>query len=375
MADDNQTYDHPMHAQYAQQFTQVSEQFTRMSEQFTQVNERITHMNEQFNHMNERMNYMNEQILALVDQQGQNVSRSPTLHSQDKIPQYLDRPPKFDGKNRSACETFVSQCKHYINACPESVFPTEDDKINFIISYLKDGAYDWVKPHLAHRGKPNAHAMFSSFEQFCQHLLTNKGETDQRATNNRKLRALRQTGSASQYTSDFLQLAAGLEWGDEALRTQYKHGLSGDLKDFLAWRDHEPTTLTELTEAAIKADNRIFERKLEARADGKHRVSRAPASYPAATSSVTRPHPTAANVQHSNSSNHSRPVPMDIDGTARRYKPLTAQERAERKAKNLCLYCGNAGHQVHQCPAKPQPRGSSASATSTTAPQQEPLKE
>ncbi|SCZ91722.1 BZ3500_MvSof-1268-A1-R1_Chr5-1g07630 [Microbotryum saponariae] len=45
---------------------------------------------------------------------------------------------------------------------------------------------------------------------------------------------------------------------------------------------------------------------------------------------------------------------MDVDATTTRRAPLTPQEREQRLKNNLCLYCGEGGHQVSSCPAAPR---------------------
>ena len=39
---------------------------------------------------------------------------------------------------------------------------------------------------------------------------------------------------------------------------------------------------------------------------------------------------------------------MEVDAV--KHHPLTNSERERRKKNNLCLYCGNAGHKVNDCP-------------------------
>lgn len=279
------------------------------------------------------------------------------------IPRYLDKPPTFDGKNRGSCEAFLSQCRQFISACPAAVFQTEMAKIDFVVSYLKDTAFTWAQPHLEKRNTVEAHEMFASFATFCQTLLENLGESDLRGSNNRRLRALRQTGSAAHYVTEFFAISAQLDWGDEGFRVQFRQGLKSEVKDHLAWRDTEPATLKELAEAAIRADNRIFERRLEDRIGGRSqpartlasRISpRSPMSYTSATSNA-------------DALEAPGPVPMEIDATTRRSRPLTAQERTHRLSHNLCLYCGEAGHRVAQCSQRGSPRGSSIQATTSLA--------
>lgn len=302
----------------------------------------------------QRQNEQNAELMQVIN--NHLIGRPEgTPHQTSLIPRYLDKPPTFDGKNRSGCETFLSQCKQFVSACPPGAFPTQMSKIDFVVSYLKDSAFTWAQPHLDKRNSPEAHEMFASFDTFCRTLLENLGEPDLRASNNRRLRALRQTGSAAHYATEFFALSAQLDWGDEGFRVQFREGLKSEVKDHLAWRDTEPATLKDLAEAAIRADNRIFQRRLEDRIGGRTQVGRTLASR--ISPSLPMPSPPEA----------SGPVPMEIDATTRRSRSLTAQERVHRLSNNLCLYCGESGHRVAQCSQRSNPRGGSIQATTTTA--------
>jgi hypothetical protein len=45
--------------------------------------------------------------------------------------------------------------------------------------------------------------------------------------------------------------------------------------------------------------------------------------------------------------------PMQINKT--RFKPFTEQEKQHQRTNNLCLYCEEPGHVVHECPKKHGP--------------------
>ncbi|SGZ27637.1 BQ5605_C026g10151 [Microbotryum silenes-dioicae] len=52
----------------------------------------------------------------------------------------LEKPPAYDGKDKPAYSTFVSQCKFYIYGNP-TLFTTDEAKIAFMISLLRNSAY------------------------------------------------------------------------------------------------------------------------------------------------------------------------------------------------------------------------------------------
>lgn len=246
----------------------------------------------------------------------------------------LKTPPEYDGKNKSACSTFISHLNLYINACPTS-FPSDNAKVLFAASYLRDRAFAWLEPHLLHPDTPMLH----DFQLFTTELLRNLGDPDRERNTTRKLYALIQTASAAAYSAEFFQLAAFLNWNDDALRAQFYNGLKPEVKDALALANTDPEDVKTLSDLAIRLDNRIHERRMDQKRSTRpshQNYSRISApTQPAATSVL------------------SRSTPMELDATkSKRFQPLTQEERNRRMENNLCLYCGNPGHRAGECPNK-----------------------
>jgi hypothetical protein len=117
--------------------------------------------------------------------------------------------------------------------------------------------------------------------------------------------------------------------------------LKDAIKDEIA-KDGRPAELNILIEKAIRIDNRLYERKKE---KGYHK----PTNFPSATTQTITPL-------------LPDPEPMDLSATvsSKARGPLTASEKEHRRANNLCLYCGNSGHVVDNCPIcakKRNPKG------------------
>ena len=78
----------------------------------------------------------------------------------------------------------------------------------------------------------------------------------------RKLRALRQTASASTYAAEFQRIAGFLiaaGWTDRPLLSQYKAGLKESVKSVLVHEKPYPATLVEMIAASIRIDNSEYE--------------------------------------------------------------------------------------------------------------------
>ena len=70
----------------------------------------------------------------------------------------------------------------------------------------------------------------------------------------RRLRTLKQRGSASKYTLEFQQVLAQLVWADPPLMDQYYFRLKKDVKNKILRADR-PTTLQGIVELAVRVDN------------------------------------------------------------------------------------------------------------------------
>ncbi len=283
------------------------------------------------------------QLTSLVGQvistNGNNQATGPTLASLARdLGKAFQKPPEFDGKDRKACTSFISHLNLYINANPH-LFPDDRAKVLFAASYLRGQAFTWFEPHLLRADDP----LVSNYAAFTQDLIKNLGDPDRERSLTRELQGLSQTQSCAAYTTKFYSISSQLEWGDKALMAQYYSGLKPKVKDALAYLDRDFVTLKDLSDTAIRLDNRLFERDQ----DGK-RSTTAPHKP-----SSGGPRPAQSNRPTGNPSNNG-PAPMDLDAARNRpaYKPLTPEERQRRLQNKLCLYCGEANHQAANCPNK-----------------------
>lgn len=270
------------------------------------------------------------------------AATGPTHHR--VLGKLLNKPEPYDGKERMQCTTFIAQVKLYMSGNSES-FPNEEAKVLFAATFLRGKAFAWFEPRMVRNVDP----MLRDFDLFCSELLRNLGDPDRENTMARKLKTLRQTASASAYRTEFDNITQYLPWDDAALKSYFYDGLRSDVKDALSYIPNPPVEYREFQDLVIQIDNRLFERKQEARGNTPAR--------PATTSSKFKP--TYRPAYRASAS--SGPTPMDLDATRnKRFKPLTPQERTRRITENLCLYCGNAGHRAGECPAKRKPSRLSA---------------
>ena len=277
----------------------------------------------------------------------QAASATAVAHMPTGLGKALNKPSEYDGKDRNACTTFISQVKLYIHGNP-LFFVNEQAKVLFATTYLKHKAFAWMEPRIMKGTDP----MLSNFELFCQELLRNLGDPDREKNMSKKLRALRQTSSAAAYRTEFDNISQYLEWDEGALKEYFYEGLKETVKDSLALVPEEPEDFKDYQDLCIRLDNRIFERKEDSRRQSNKTPSASSHRKPSETTDTPKPQ-IQVNTYTDNGPPMDVGVPMDLDAAAnRKFKPLTPQERQYRMQNQLCLYCGKPGHRAGDCPAK-----------------------
>ncbi len=136
-------------------------------------------------------------------------------------------------------------------------------------------------------------------------------------------------GSVLSYYTRFRAISINTGFDQEAQISAFRNGLSDDIKDILATSLEEPKDLETLVSISIKIDTRLYDRKME-----KEARIRLPT-----LSAVSSDVPTA--VQGS-----------ELNAVQLANGKLTKMERERRMKLKLCLYCGESGHNLKECPKK-----------------------
>ena len=207
---------------------------------------------------------------------------------------------------------FLQQCELSFELQP-SRFPTDYQKVGFILSYLRGPAARWARPYLSN----NAHELRNDLSKFADAIEQTYGDPTRRFRATIELRSLKQTTTAARYAADFQAIASNLSWNDEALCSQFYEGLADPIKDEVS--KNPPATLREFITIAIRIDNRRVERPVERKSLNRAIETLRPPSLPQPQSS-------------------SRPLKLD------------PAERARCAAENRCFRCREVGHRVINCP-------------------------
>ena len=140
---------------------------------------------------------------------------------------------------------------------------------------------------------------------------------------------------SSNYASEFWQIACGINWNELALIIQFYSGLQDGVKDLLLTLP-DLSTLDKAISQVVKCDNRLFERSQDKRR----------------WTTLDQPSKYFASSTNAYAVKYTEVEAMQIDAT--RFKPLTEQEKKQKREENLCVYCGQLGHQASNCPLKRQ---------------------
>lgn len=249
------------------------------------------------------------------------ISRSPKV----------SLPAKFSGDRRSF-RGFLFQLELVFRVRPADYY-SDSLKIATFGTLLDGKALKWFLPYLE---KQLIDTM--TWETFKITATETFGEPCRKLNAETRLMNLVQSGSLIDYVSEFTSLSSEIEWSENALISHFRRGLNPSLLDLMVTYE-VPSTLTEMVTLATQVDNRVWESKQIRRQLSKsvqHSNSRAPKQSPRPMNSPV-PAP-------------KDPYAMDLDASKK--GPISAEERKRRYDSKLCLYCGNPGHRVSECPLK-----------------------
>ena len=273
-------------------------------------------------------------------------------------------PTPFTGKSDQV-ESFIREITDSITI-NEHAFETDAKKVLFTSRHFNGSAAPMMWYDGLRRNPTNP--LLSDFDAFIDAFREHFGDPDRTATALRKLDALTQKGAASHYAAAFEELAAYTSMSDETKIYQFKKGLKKEVSYALSMRGGPPLkTFDDLAREVIRLDNSLYEhRRIHGSSNPSSSTVSNPSKSPTSTSSsnrasttsgtpaTNRTNPGTSNTAPATSrapSNPSTSTPTSSasnPGTSTG-RHITAEERQERFAKNLCLYCGKPGHRVDTC--------------------------
>uniref|UniRef100_A0A8C5M117 Gypsy retrotransposon integrase-like protein 1 n=1 Tax=Leptobrachium leishanense TaxID=445787 RepID=A0A8C5M117_9ANUR len=240
-------------------------------------------------------------------------------------------PERFTG-DRSKYITFRTACQIMFTLKPRT-YHSENIKIQTIISLLSGEPQTWAH-HLILSNSPT----LDTWTSFITELDTLYDDPLRKDTAERALRATKQgRRPVEEYISEFKTHALDTEWNEAALISQYRLGLSEQLKDELS-RGDLPHTLEALMQLTLTIDRRMRERRLERNPLPMGAIRRPPRALPSDAAAVVPYY-----------GGETREEPMQLGATSRRLPP---EELDRRRALHLCLYCASPNHFRTSCPER-----------------------
>jgi hypothetical protein len=238
----------------------------------------------------------------------------------------LSSPDSYDGKKRGRpARQWLARVLAWVELS-QAAFPDERALILYMLHLLKDDAANWAQPHLQ-KVLNHRRGAIASVDEFIDEFGAAFDDPDAGRAAERKILELTQdstsTKSTAEYTTEFRNLMADLDWGDSALIASYRRGLHWKVKELLSQRENQPSTLEGWITAATQIDNIC--RKNEA--------SRPPRpNNPPRKVTVTTPATVTVKRE-------VKSLPNYVDET----------ERKRRREAGLCIKCGNTGHTIKDC--------------------------
>jgi hypothetical protein len=258
-------------------------------------------------------------------------------------------PDKYSG-NRKELDTFLLQLGMYFRFNADK-FETNDAKSLWAASYLRGEAAKWIEPFLAdyfeNSNRPQqimatTQDIFGSFEGFRKEIKRVFGDIDAVKTAERRMFALKQTGSAINYSTEFRRHANQTNWGTAALLSHYHRGLKDQIKLELA-RMGPIDNINDLIEESVRIDNRFYEYSRD-----KQFTNR---GYSGRSYKKNEGRPRYSKPQYNREQSYGDPMELDMMNSKNN---LSQEERNRRRNQKLCFECGFPGHQAKDCRKKPQ---------------------
>jgi len=174
-------------------------------------------------------------------------------------------PDTFNSSDPHKLNHFLFQYQLYFHANPLQ-FPTDKEKINFVMTYLSSVAQDWFEVALQQEDLSYAQPWLSTWYLFVEELRVHFRLSDPvgDAANLIDNLCIKLGDKIATYNVEFIRYAAQLNWDNTVLCHRFYQRLPNRLQDLIAnWEQGKPTSFYAMYQLAITFNNRYWERNRE----------------------------------------------------------------------------------------------------------------
>jgi hypothetical protein len=280
---------------------------------------------------------------------------------------YLKKPEPFDG-NRRKVDDFIYACDLFFEGSSDKDFPTDKQKIIFILSYMSEGeAQRWKKNYIEtiiqQRDGTYTWPTKAAFLIAFKAAFLNEDEKEESI---RRLDNITQGNrTAEEYVNEFRLTVskAGLSTDNDMIIRTFRKGLNRALATRILYSDKKPNTLEDTTGAAAKKGwysiaiefDRVHRDNVLALNERPDKPTGRQQSYPNKFRQVYgRGYASGPAYQRGNYQPQQRydPNAMDVDTITTAINAMSYEERGEYLRKGLCFNCKQPGHVSRDCPQK-----------------------
>ena len=179
------------------------------------------------------------------------TTTATTMDVDHKGKSYLKKPEPFD-RNWWKVDDFIHACNLFFEGSPNKDFPTDKQKIIFILSYMNEGeALHWRKNYIETTVRQNDGTyQWPTKEVFLKALRAAFLNEDEKEESIRKLDHISQGNkTAKEYVNEFWLTVskAGLPTDNDMMIRTFRKGLNKALATRIVYSDKKPNTLLDVT--------------------------------------------------------------------------------------------------------------------------------